>query len=148
MRYEFCTGDDAFVWSRWAAERITGCERGWDRCVVLRVFNPRTVAVVVFHDWQPQNGTICMSAAGSGAWMTRRIIRAAHEYMYGTAGCQLAIMQVSEKNRAMNDIARRLGYTAHYIPRLRGPNEGENIWTLPVETWRASKFARVTHGQA
>lgn len=147
MRFEYHTGDNALSWSKWAANRIDGCERGWDNCVVLRAFDSQTRGVVVFHDWQPQNGTICMSAAGNGAWMTRRVIRAAHSYIFDVVCCQLAIMQVSEFNRAMNDIAGRLGYSATYIPRLRGPSEGENIWTMTVEDWRASRFNKVKHGK-
>lgn len=148
MPCRFAVGSEAHHWARWAAERIPGCERGWGDCVVMLSWRGDDYCgAVVFHDWQPQNGTMCMSAAGYGAWMSREAIRRAHNYIFNVACCQLAIMQVSENNRAMNRIAERLGYSATYIPRLRGPDEGENIWTLPIETWRASKFAEVKHGK-
>ena len=148
LSYEFFRSGTGREHARWAADRIPGCGRGWEKCVVLRVFDDQTRGVVVFHDWNPEAATICMSAAGNPGWLNRSVLYAIHNYIFNDAGCQLAIMQVSENNTVMNRIARAYGYRDHIIPRLRGPNEAEIIWTLTDDDWRNSRFHRSNHGQA
>lgn len=115
--------------------------------MALRVFREETIGGVIFHDWNPEAGTMCMSAAGEPGWLNRAIIHAMHSYIFDTAGCQLAILQVSERNERMRRIGLAYGYTEHRIPRLRGRNEAELILTLAEEDWRASRFHKVPHGK-
>lgn len=133
--------------AQWVASRIKGCERGWDTCVAMRVFQEDTIGGVVFHDWNPEARTMCLSAAGEPGWLNRSVLHAMHGYVFDTAGCQLAVLQVSEKNKRMIRIGLAYGYTAHRIPRLRGRDEAELILTLADDDWRASRFHRVNHGQ-
>lgn len=133
------------------ADRIPGCARGWDNCVALRVFDDKleTLGCVIFHDWNPEAGVMCMSAAGEPGWLTRPILHAMHSYIFDAAKCQLAVMQVSERNERMRRIGLAYGYTETRVPRLRGRNEAEMIMTLTEEDWRASRFhRRVTRGKA
>lgn len=97
---------------------------------------------VVFHDYNPEARTICMSAAGQVGWLTRRTIATIHGYVFGDAGCQLALMEVSERNETMRRVARAVGYREHCIPRLRGPDEAGIIYALSDDEWRTSKFNR------
>ena len=128
--------------ARWVADRIKGCERGWSACVAMRVFTDRTIGGVVFHDWNPEAGVMCMSAAGEPGWLNRTVLHAMHSYIFDDAGCQLAVMQVSENNARMRRIGLAYGYTETRIPRLRGRDEAEIIMTLTDEDWRASRFHR------
>ena len=82
------------------------------------------------------------AAAGNPGWLSRSVLYAMHSYIFNDAGCQLAVMQVSEINKTMNRIARAYGYRDHTIPRLRGPKEAEIIWTLTDDDWRKSRFHR------
>lgn len=71
-----------------------------------------------------------------------------HSYIFDAAGCQLAVMQVSEKNKRMRRIGLAYGYTETRVPRLRGRDEAEMIMTLAEENWRASRFhRRLTRGK-
>jgi RimJ/RimL family protein N-acetyltransferase len=106
----------------------------------MRVYTDRTIGGVVFHDWNPDAGVMCMSAAGEPGWLNRSILYAMHNYIFNTAGCQLAVMQVSERNERMRRIGLAYGYTETRIPRLRGRDEAEIVMTLPEEVWRASRF--------
>lgn len=145
MLFEFHGPRDggARVWSQWVAKRIPNALRGWRTCTVMRVYDHNgTKGCVVFHDWNPEAGTMCMSAASAGNWLTRDVITAMHSYIFDTADCQAAVLQVSEHNDRMNRIARRIGYEPHRIPRLRGRDEAEIVWVLTEETWRESRFRR------
>lgn len=127
--------------ARWVADRIKGCGRGWDACVAMRVYRgEETIGGVVFHDWNPEAGTMCMSSAGEPGWLNRSVLHAMHSYIFDVAGCQLAVLQVSERNERMLRIGLAYGYTATRIPRLRGRDEAEIILTLTDDDWRASRF--------
>lgn len=114
----------------------------------MGVFTDRLIGAVVYHDWNPKAGVLCMSAAGDPGWLTRPVLHAMHSYIFDTAGCQLAVMQVSERNERMRRIGRAYGYTETRVPRLRGRDEAEMIMTLAEEDWRTSRFhRRLTSGK-
>lgn len=114
----------------------------------MGIFTDRLIGGVVFHDWNPEAGVMCMSAAGGPGWLTRPILYAMHSYVFDVAGCQLSVMQVSERNAKMRRIGLAYGYTEARIPRLRGRDEAELIMTLTEEDWRASRFhRRLTSGK-
>jgi len=140
MRYEFLTGDAAIAASRFVADRIEGCGRGWTHCVTLAIIDGDIIGGVVFHDYNPEAQTICLSAAGTGRWLTRNTIKKTHQYIFDH--CQMAIWECDESNGAINKVAAGLGYTPHRIPRLGGRNKGRIIWTLTDDQWATSKFKR------
>lgn len=142
VRSEWFAARDSLEMCRWVAARIPGCERGWDNAVAMRVYDDEgaTLGGVIFHDWNPEAGVMCMSAAGGPGWLTRPVLYAMHDYIFNTAGCQLAVMQVSERNERMRRIGLAYGYTEIRLPRLRGRDEAEMLLTLPDEVWRASRF--------
>ena len=123
-----------------------GLSRGWDNktSVTMGVFgNAGIVAVVAYHDWNPDAGTIAMSAySSSKKWLNRDVLFKMHEYPFVQIGCQAVVLQVSEHNKNMLRIAKAYGYEQHRIPRLRGKNEAEIINILSDETWRESRFTR------
>ena len=144
MRYSFHRGVEAQKVAYWVAERIPGCERSFGPCVAMSVGTP-TVGAVVFHNYSPEFGVMEMSAAAdSPRWLSRPVLRAMHSYIFNDAGCQLAVMRVSEQNERMLRIAAAYGYQAHRIPRLRGRNEAEIVLTLTDDDWKVSRF----HGKA
>lgn len=49
----------------------------------------------------------------------------------------MVVLRVSERNAGMISIAERFGFTRHRIPRLRGRDEAEIIFTLTDNDWRA-----------
>lgn len=117
--------------------------RGWDpyRTTAMGVFQAQDIAgAVVFHDWNPEAGTMCMSAAGRKGWLTLEAIYRMHSYVFDGAGCQLAVLQVAEDNDLMRRTAEHFGYVGHVIPRLRGRDKAEVIYTLTEEVWRDSPF--------
>lgn len=94
------------------------------------------IAVVVYHDWDKQHGTMQMSAASTSArWLTRPVLREMFDYPFGQLGNQLVALRVSERNERMIGILPRFGFKGYPIPRLRGRDEGEIIFTLTDDDW-------------
>lgn len=143
MNYAFVTGAEAESVAGWVARHIPGCERGFDACTAMMIYEDKPVAGVVFHNYSPESGVIEMSAAAlSPRWLTRPVLRAIHRYIFEDCGCQLAVMRVSERNTRMCRIAQKAGYSGYRIPRLRGPDEAEMIFTQSREAWQSGRLSR------
>lgn len=134
----------------WVAANIPGCERGFDRPVAIGVVeNERLIGGTVFHNYQPEAGVIEMSSAGTDPrWLSRKMLKAIFGYVFDQIGSQMVVMRVSERNARMVGIAQRFGFTGYLIPRLRGRDENEWLFTLTDDAWRSHKLKRSIHGQA
>lgn len=132
----------------WVAAHIPGCERGFDKPVAIGVIeNERLIGGTVFHNWNPEAGAIEMSSAGtSPRWLSRKMLKAIFGYVFDQIGCQIVVMRVSERNARMVDIAERFGFSGTLIPRLRGRDEAEWIFTLTDDQWRQHPLARSMNG--
>lgn len=128
----------------WVANRIDECDRGFGECQALGVIREgEIVAGLVFHNWQPQWGTIEISgAAESPRCMSRQIISDALKYPFSF--CQMVVAQC-DLNSAAHKLMKRLGADEYVIPRLRGFDREGVILTLTREQWQAGKFYK---GQA
>lgn len=104
---------------------------------------PLVIGGTAFHNHYPKEGVIEMSSASiDSRWLTRRMVRAIFSYVFSLLECQMVVMRVSEINTRMVNIAHRFGFKGYLIPRLRGKNEGEWIFTFTEEQWRDSPFRR------
>lgn len=131
------------VYIDFVAKRIA--PRGWDylKTAGLGVWRGQELrGAFIFHNWEPDAGVMEMSSAGEKGWLTLGAIYKAHRYIFDEAGCQLSVMRVSVENEHMCRTAEHFGYTGHVIPRLRGRDEDEVIYTLTEEDWRANRFTQ------
>ncbi|MBK5571276.1 GNAT family protein [Ensifer sp. SSB1] len=126
------------------ASHIPGCERGWENFTTLGLVDgDRLAAGVVFHNYNPEAGVIELSAAStSRRWLTRPMLNGMFGYPFDQIGCQMVVLRVSERNAVMIEIAERFGFTSHRIPRLRGREEAEILFTLTDDEWRAHPVNR------
>jgi len=122
-------------WLRGALKHI----RGWseDNTVSMGWYKSKALkAVVVYHDYAPEYQSICLSAASeSKHWLTRETLYHMHHYPFEIAHCRIAVLQVSEHNKNMLNIAKKFGYELTRIHHLRGDAEDEIICVLDHETW-------------
>lgn len=111
--------------------------------VTLGVFNDDTlIAVVVFNDWNPEAGVIEFHGAGiSPRWLARHVLREMFAYPFKTLGCQMVVTRNSARNTRLHRQLAAYGFQRFPIPRLRGRDEGEIIWTLTDDDWRANGFS-------
>ncbi len=126
------------------AGHIEGCERGFSDFTTMGVTEAdRLIAGVVFHNYAPEADVIELSAAAtSKRWLTRPVLKAMFGYPLNEVGCQMLVLRVSERNAGMIAIANRFGFDSHRIPRLRGRDEAEILFTLTDDDWRAHAINR------
>ena len=137
--------------AKFVSERVDGCARGFGKCQAIGFLDDEglLVAGVVYHNWNPESEVIEMSGASiTPRWLTKPILRLIFGYPFNDAGCQMVVMRVSEDNKHLHRQLYACGFKSHKIPRMRGRNKAELIFTLTDDDWSASKFMRPSNGQA
>lgn len=129
--------------SQWCAARI-GLQRGFvPPYVTMGVFNGENlIAVILYNNFQPEAGVVEFHGAGvTPRWLTRPVLREMFAYPFEQLGCQMVVTRNSARNRRLHRMLKSYGFHDFYIPRLRGRDEDEVIWTLTEEDWRANGFS-------
>ena len=130
---------------RFIARGLPHLDNGFGECVTIGVANRKNELIggMVYHNWQPSYGVIEMSGLSIDPnWLTLTILHDLFSYPFDQIKCQLVVMRVSENNKRLDRILTAYGFEKYRIPRLRGRNESETIWTLTEENWRDNKFEK------
>lgn len=136
-------GQDKAV-GEWVAAQLgqTGFA-GYFMSAIGVVESGELIGGTAFHNYYPNEGVIEMTSASiSKRWLSRAMIDAIFTYVFDLLKCQMVVMRVSENNTVMVNIAERFKFKGYLIPRLRGRDEGEWIFTLTDDQWRDSPFRR------
>src|SRR5690606_346906 len=94
------------------------------------------IAVILYNNYQPEAGVVEIhGAATDKRWLNRKTLWEMFSFPFLRLGCQLVVMRVSERNEQWNGrglprLLKAYGFKAYPIPRLRGRDEGEIIYTL------------------
>lgn len=117
-------------------------ESALERFASMAVFDgPKLIAGTLYHNWYPKEGVIELTSGSlSRRWLTRPVIRAMFSLPFDVLGCQMVVLRVSELNEPMVRIARSFGFSEVFIPRLRGRDEGEFVFTYTDDQWRSSPY--------
>lgn len=136
-------GADAFV-TKWIADQLGQSGFAGGSLNAFGVFDKNEcIGGTVFHNYYPKEGVVEMSSASIRSdWLTRPMIRTIFNYAFAVLGCQMVVMRVSAINARMTNIANRFGFNSYLIPRLRGKDEDEYIFTFTDDQWRESRFNR------
>ena len=101
------------------------------------------IAGTVYHNWYPSTQVMELSSASvSKRWLMPKVIYAMFAFPFDMMGAQMVALRVSEKNKTMVSIAKRFGFEGVLIPRLRGRDESEWIFTLTDDAWRDNPIAK------
>lgn len=136
-------GQDKAV-GEWIAAQLgqTGFA-GYFMCAIGVTNKGDLIGGTAFHNYYPKEGVIEMTSASiDSRWLSRRMVQTIFAYVFDFLQCQMVIMRVSEHNTVMVNIAGRFGFAGYLIPRLRGKNEAEWLFTLTDDQWRESPFRR------
>jgi RimJ/RimL family protein N-acetyltransferase len=102
----------------------------------------KLIGGVVYHNYQPEAGTIELSAAATTPrWLNKLVLDGIFSYPFAI-NCQMALMRVSARNTRLHRQFDALGLRRHPIPRLYGRDEDGIIFTLSDNDWAAWKFRR------
>lgn len=111
-------------------------------CSMAVFHNGGLVAGTLFHSWHPDAGVIELTSASTDRrWLTRHVVKTMFQTAFDMIGAQLVALRVSERNAGMVEIAQRFGFHGVLIPRLRGRDESEWLFTLTDDDWRASRWS-------
>lgn len=130
--------------SMWASFRIFGHINGFPQATTMGVFDGhKLIAVMVYHGYSRQYQTVEVSgAAVDSRWLTRSVLREMFSTPFKEWDIQLLCMRVSDNNKSLHRMLKAYGFEGVRIPRLRGRDEGEVIFTLTAEAWATNKFNR------
>lgn len=125
------------------ARRIFGDDRYLGDGTILAVLRDnRVVAAVIFYHWQPEFGTVEISGAGDGPWLTKGVLDQMAEYVFEEMKCQAVCMRADPDNRRVDRMARAAGFERYDIPHMRGRGKPEATFILTADTWSAGKFCK------
>ncbi len=110
------------------------------QCMVVFDEGHQIRGVMVYHNWDPEAGVIEVSGAGWGKWMTPDTLHAMYAYPFDFLQCQLVIQRNDPDDKKLERQLKRYGFNKYFIPRIRGREKGEALFTLTVEDWANNDF--------
>src|SRR6185436_1598447 len=134
---------EAVAWA--VARMIPHCRaRGFGKCKAIGVLeNGRLIGGIVYNQWNPEAGTIEITAAAiTPRWLTRETIRRMYEYPFEQCKVQMITQRTPADNVRLLEQLARGGYFFISHPRLFGRDRDGVIACLTRETWEASKFIK------
>jgi hypothetical protein len=146
MTLRYVYGEDAPV-ARFVAQLIPHIDRGFPSdAKAIGITNAEGIplAGIVFYHWIKTAGTTEVAIAGRTGfrWFSRETIFRLYDYVFGTRGCQMAIMRVRADNPGLLRQMHAFGCTLITVPRLYGREDDGVICTFTAEQWSSSKFNR------
>lgn len=120
------------------SQRIWGHPDGFRTFSSMAVARGTTIiGGVIFHDYQPERGTVEMSVAGDhGRWITRGVVNDAMHFIFDMLGCQMVFGQAASNNPDALSMDRRIFTSEVVIPRLMGRYIDGHVFSLAEEEWR------------
>lgn len=130
---------------RWVADRVwPGKSKSFPECMAVGVFDDqKPMGVLLWHDWDPDAGTMEFSAAADDRrWLSRKSLMAIFGYAFEHVGCQMVVCRTSaaDRQKHLHRIFRAYGFDEFRIPRLFGRDEDGMVYTLTEEKWRSNGF--------
>ena len=129
--------------ARFLADRIGGWPDGWQIGTILAIAKgDKIVAAVLFHNWQPQNGVIEISAASDDRrWLSRAVMQDMIAYAFVQMAAQAVVARMDAGRRLIR-IFEAVGFRQYEIPRMRGRDKAEAVLVLGDDEWAESRFNR------
>jgi hypothetical protein len=130
------------------AQLIPHVDRGFPsdaRAIGITDARNEPLAGIVFYFWNQKAGTTEVAIGARPAargWFSRETIFRLYDYVFGTRGCQMAIMRVRADNPGLLRQMHAFGCTLITVPRLYGREDDGVICTFTAEQWSSSKFNR------
>lgn len=112
------------------------------RCTMGVFKGQELIGAIVYHNYQPREGTVEMSSGSiSRSWMNKATVDAAFGMPFRNLNCQAVVARHSEAATHLRRIWTRIGAVEYIIPRLRGRhNPPEVVSVLSDDAWKKSRF--------
>ena len=133
-------GEDYRQAERFLSNQVWGRDVKLSPGTALTVWDGSLRAVCLFHEWDQDAGTVEITAAATGPWMTRAVISDMAGFAFGQLGCQAVILRTGAENRKVCRMASAAGFKRYDIPRLRGRDSAGVIFILGDDEWRQHRL--------
>lgn len=126
----------------WLAVRLGFSRPFQPPYTTMGVFEGRKlISVILYNNYQPETGVIEIHGASiTPRWLTKPVLWAMFDMPFNRLGCQMVVMRVSDRDRRLLRILKAYGFKHVIVPRLRGRDEGERVFWLTDDAWRANGF--------
>lgn len=119
-------------------------DRGFGACQAVGfIRDENLIGGVVYHNYDPEAGTIEISAGIDPAYrLTRGEWQDIFDAPFVKMNCQMFYFKVSKKNKRLRETLKRMGCTEYIIPRMLGRTQAQSILTMSDEAWYASPYSK------
>lgn len=127
--------------------RIWGEPREFAKSTTLGVFNSGVmVAGMVYYDYDRQAGVVQISgAADSPRWLTKPVLWEMFSYPFNELRCQCVVMRVDPGDIRLDRMLTSYGFEKMRLPRLRGRDKDEILYSLFDDVWKQNGFHKGEH---
>ena len=140
---DYVYGHDQLI-AQFVASLIPHCRRGFGPNVMAIgvVDDGNLIAGIVFHNFDPDAGTIEVSAAAlpGKQWLSRETLKRMFRYPFFVCGCQMVALRTPVDNEAFLYVLHRYGFELIRFPRLFGRDRDGAICYLTREAWEENRF--------
>lgn len=99
------------------------------------------IAAVVYHNWQPDSGVLEMSIHSTNPrWMSRETVSDIMAVAFDAMRCQMVVARTSAFNDRTVRMLQGIGFQGTLMPRMRGRDEDEWLFTLTDDDWKVSRL--------
>ena len=106
--------------------------------------NGQLIAGIVYFNYNPEAGTIEMSAEAlpRQSWLTLPTLAVMFWYPFVHCGCQMLMTRTSARSLHVQRMLGAMNFSLIRIPRAGGRDEDGILGLLTYEDWLASKFCK------
>lgn len=136
-------GHDQIV-ADFVAKLIPHAHRGFGNATAIGILDEegRLIAGLVYHNWDPDAGTIEISGAAlpRQKWLTRETIARMYQYPFLQIGVQMIVQRTPADDKRLLRQLSVYGYEFVKHRRMFGRNRDGIICSLTYEDWATNKF--------
>lgn len=111
-------------------------------CTMAVTDRAEVIAAIVYHNYEPDFGTVEMSAgASTRRWMSKAVLSDILDFPFDKLDCRCIVARHDEDATHLRRMWASVGAEEHIIPHVRA-GKGEAVSVLTHEAWLASKFKR------
>lgn len=134
----------------YVVSRLHGDESVYADCGSLGVVRDgKILGAVLFHNWQPDYGTIELSAAAdSPRWLSRKTINEVFRLCFEQFDCQQVYSRMAADNIRAAKIYDFLGFKRITLPNMRGAGRDEFLMLLTRQEWREVYYRQAKNAQS
>lgn len=110
-------------------------------CAMVISKNKTVIACIIFTNYNSDYGVIEINGGAiTRNWLNRNIIKKMADFVFGYLGCQSVYARCCADNKKLDRMFHSAGFKRTDLPRLRGREMAESVYTLSDDDWQNNKL--------